>query len=56
MPDDLAGLCKLRVGSWRILYWIYHADKIVRIVTAATEPGQPTGSRILLQLQSYLWR
>ena len=22
MPDDLAGLCKLRVGNWRILYWI----------------------------------
>jgi mRNA interferase RelE/StbE len=31
MPDDLAGLCKLRIGDWRILYWIYHADKIVRI-------------------------
>jgi mRNA interferase RelE/StbE len=31
MPDDLADLCKLRVGDWRILYWIYHAEKIVRI-------------------------
>jgi mRNA interferase RelE/StbE len=31
MPEDLAGLCKLRVGDWRILYWIYHAEKIVRI-------------------------
>ena len=31
MPDDLAGLCKLRVGDWRILYWIYHPEKIVRI-------------------------
>jgi mRNA interferase RelE/StbE len=31
MPDDLAGLCKLRVGDWRILYWIYHAERIVRI-------------------------
>jgi len=31
MPDDLAGLCKLRVGDWRILYWIYHREKIVRI-------------------------
>jgi mRNA-degrading endonuclease RelE of RelBE toxin-antitoxin system len=31
MPDDLAGLCKLRAGDWRILYWIYHAQKIVRI-------------------------
>jgi mRNA interferase RelE/StbE len=31
MPDDLEGLCKLRVGDWRILYWIYHTEKIVRI-------------------------
>jgi len=31
MPDDLAGLCKLRIGDWRILYWIYHAQKIARI-------------------------
>ena len=31
MPDDLSGLCKLRVGDWRVLYWIYHPEKIVRI-------------------------
>ena len=31
MPEDLAGLCKLRVGDWRILYWIYHAEKVARI-------------------------
>ena len=31
MPEDLAGLCKFRVGDWRILYWIYHAEKVVRI-------------------------
>ena len=31
MPEDLSGLCKLRVGDWRILYWIYHTEKIVRI-------------------------
>ena len=31
MPEDLAGLSKLRVGDWRILYWIYHSDQIVRI-------------------------
>ncbi len=31
MPVDLAGLCKLRVGDYRILYWIYPAKKIVRI-------------------------
>ena len=22
MPEDLAGLCKLRVGDYRILYWM----------------------------------
>ncbi len=31
MPDDLAGLSKLRVGDWRILYWVYHSEQIVRI-------------------------
>ena len=31
MPDDLAALCKLRVGDWRVLYWIYPAEKVIRI-------------------------
>ena len=31
MPEDLAGLCKLRVGDCRILYWIYPTKKLVRI-------------------------
>jgi mRNA interferase RelE/StbE len=31
MPDELAGLCKLRVGDWRILYWVYHEQKLVRL-------------------------
>jgi len=31
MPRDLGGLCKLRVGDYRILYWIYPAQKLVRI-------------------------
>jgi mRNA interferase RelE/StbE len=31
MPQDLAGLCKLRVGDYRILYWNYPAQKLVRI-------------------------
>jgi mRNA interferase RelE/StbE len=31
MPEDLAGLCKLRVGDWRILYWVYHREEIIRI-------------------------
>ncbi len=31
MPVDLAGLCKLRVSDYRILYWNYPAQKMVRI-------------------------
>jgi mRNA interferase RelE/StbE len=31
MPDDLAGLCKLRVGDYRVLYWVYPAQKLVRL-------------------------
>lgn len=27
MPTDLTGLCKLRVGDYRILYWICPAKK-----------------------------
>jgi mRNA-degrading endonuclease RelE of RelBE toxin-antitoxin system len=31
MPTDLADLCKLRVGDYRILYWNYARQKLVRI-------------------------
>jgi mRNA interferase RelE/StbE len=31
MPEDLAGLCKLRVGDYRILYWNYSGQKLIRI-------------------------
>ncbi|MGH7975092.1 MAG: type II toxin-antitoxin system RelE family toxin [Limisphaerales bacterium] len=31
MPDELSGLCKLRIGDYRILYWIYHDRKLVRL-------------------------
>jgi mRNA-degrading endonuclease RelE of RelBE toxin-antitoxin system len=31
MPDDLRDLCKLRVGDYRILYWVYHERKTVRL-------------------------
>ena len=31
MPEDLAGLCKLRVGDYRILYWVYPPKKLIRI-------------------------
>lgn len=31
MPEELAGLCKLRVGDYRVLYWLYPQEQIVRI-------------------------
>ena len=31
MPDDLSGLCRFRVGDHRILYWVYPAEKILKI-------------------------
>ena len=31
MPDELAALCKLRVGDYRILYWVYHQQTLIRI-------------------------
>ena len=31
MPKDLAGLCKLRVGEYRILYWNFPGQKLLRI-------------------------
>ena len=31
MPDALSGLCKLRVGDYRILYWVYHNQKLLRL-------------------------
>lgn len=31
MPEELSGLCKLRIGDWRILYWVYHPQEVVRI-------------------------
>jgi len=31
MPEDLDGLCKLRVGDYRVLYWVYPREKIIRL-------------------------
>jgi mRNA-degrading endonuclease RelE of RelBE toxin-antitoxin system len=31
MPDELAGLCKLRVGDWRTLDWVYPAQSLICI-------------------------
>ena len=31
MPDDLAGLCRRRMGDYRILYWHYAAKRTIKI-------------------------
>lgn len=31
MPDDLEGLCKLRVGDYRVLYWVHHDQEVIRL-------------------------
>jgi len=31
MPDDLKGLCRLRVGDYRIIYWVYKDKRCITI-------------------------
>lgn len=31
LPDDLRGLCKVRVGDYRIIYWVYDDAKHIKI-------------------------
>ena len=31
LSDDLAGLCRLRVGDYRILYWTYPRRDLLKI-------------------------
>jgi mRNA interferase RelE/StbE len=31
MPEDLAGLCRLRIGDYRILYWHYASKHLIKI-------------------------
>jgi mRNA-degrading endonuclease RelE of RelBE toxin-antitoxin system len=31
MPDDLAGLCRLRAGDYRILYWNAPQEELLKI-------------------------
>ncbi|MFH0774081.1 MAG: type II toxin-antitoxin system RelE/ParE family toxin [bacterium] len=31
LPDDLRGLCRIRVGNYRILYWVYRGEKQIKI-------------------------
>ena len=31
MPEDLAGLCRLRIGDYRVLYWVYQAKSTLKV-------------------------
>jgi mRNA-degrading endonuclease RelE of RelBE toxin-antitoxin system len=31
LPDDLRGLCRIRAGDYRIIYWIYYETKQIKI-------------------------
>jgi len=31
LPDDLRGLCRMRVGDYRILYWLYEEKHTISI-------------------------
>jgi mRNA interferase RelE/StbE len=31
MPEDLRDLCRMRVGDYRIIYWIYNKEKHIKI-------------------------
>lgn len=31
LPDELKNLCRVRVGDWRILYWVYHDRETIKI-------------------------
>ncbi len=31
LPDDLRGLCRMRIGNYRIIYWLYNEKKHIKI-------------------------
>jgi mRNA-degrading endonuclease RelE of RelBE toxin-antitoxin system len=31
LPDDLRGLCRIRVGDYRIIYWLYLEEKRISV-------------------------
>lgn len=31
LPDDLKGLCRLRIGDYRVIYGVYHSAKTIKI-------------------------
>lgn len=31
LPDDLKGLCRMRAGDYRIIYWVYRELRLIKI-------------------------
>jgi mRNA interferase RelE/StbE len=31
LPDDLRGLCRIRIGDYRLLYWVYNEAKQIKV-------------------------
>jgi mRNA interferase RelE/StbE len=31
MPNELLGLCRLRVGDYRILYWLHREQEVLKV-------------------------
>jgi mRNA interferase RelE/StbE len=31
LPDDLSGMCRLRVGNYRVLYWVYPDRQVLKV-------------------------
>lgn len=31
LPEDLRGLCRVRVGDYRVIYWVYAAREEIKI-------------------------
>lgn len=31
LPDDLRGLCRIKIGDYRIIYWVYNKTKHIKI-------------------------
>ena len=31
LPDDLKGLCRIRIGDYRVIYWVYQETRQIKI-------------------------
>ncbi|MBF0542446.1 MAG: type II toxin-antitoxin system RelE/ParE family toxin [Nitrospirae bacterium] len=31
LPEDLKGLCRIRVGNYRIVYWVFHEERQILV-------------------------